>query len=145
MGSEGYLINQFITQYTNQRDDIWSSSYQNRIRFPIEVIKAVRQRIGHNFIIYRLSMLDLIEKGSNWDEIEQLAKAIEAAAGASMISTGIGWHESRIPTITMMVPRAGFAWVTKKLMGKISLPLITTNRIIHLQLPSKFYPMAVLI
>lgn len=89
-------------------------------------------------------MLDLSEKGPNWDQIEQLAKAIEAA-GASMISTGIDWHESRIPTIAIMIPRTGFAWVTKKLMGKISLPLITTNRIIHLQLPSKFYPMTVLI
>lgn len=129
MGSEGYLINQFITQYTNHREDLWGGSYQNRIRFPIEVIKAVRQRVGHNFIIiYRLSMLDLIEKGSDWSEIEHLAKAIEMA-GASMISTGIGWHESRIPTIAMMVPRAGFTWVTKKLMGKISIPLICANRI----------------
>ena len=129
MGSEGYLINQFIAARTNQRDDEWGGSYQNRIRFALEILKAVREAVGPNFIIiYRLSMLDLVEEGSSFDEIVELAQAVEAA-GANLINTGIGWHEARIPTIATLVPRAGFAWVTQKLMGKVGIPLITTNRI----------------
>lgn len=129
MGSEGYLINQFLTARTNQRSDEWGGSWQNRMRFPIEIVKAVRQAVGPNFIIiYRLSMLDLVSDGQSWEEIVQLAKAIENA-GASMINTGIGWHEARIPTIAMMVPRGAFAWVTKKMKSEVSIPLITTNRI----------------
>lgn len=129
MGSEGYLINQFIAARTNQRKDEWGGSYENRIRFPIEVVKRVRQAVGPNFIIiYRLSMLDLVEGGSTFDEVIQLAKEIEAA-GATIINTGIGWHEARIPTIITKVPRAAFTWVTKKLKGHVNIPLITTNRI----------------
>ncbi|CEG40776.1 -dienoyl-reductase [Plasmopara halstedii] len=129
MGSEGYLINQFIVEHTNKRRDQWGGSYENRIRFPIEIIKAVRAAVGKDFIIiFRLSMLDLIEKGSTWDEIVMLAKQIEAA-GATIINTGIGWHEARIPTIATSVPRGGFSWVTQKMMGEVSIPLITTNRI----------------
>jgi len=129
MGSEGYLINQFIVAHTNHRTDAWGSSYENRIRFPIEIVRRVRERVGANFIIiYRLSMLDLIENGSSFDEVIQLGKAIEAA-GATIINTGIGWHEARIPTIATKVPRAAFAWVTQKLKGEVSIPLVTTNRI----------------
>ena len=129
MGSEGYLINQFIVSKTNKRTDEWGGSFENRIRFALEVVKGVRAKVGRDFIIiYRLSMLDLIEDGSSWDEVVFLAKAIEQA-GATIINTGIGWHEARIPTIATMVPRAGFAWVTKKLMGQVNIPLITTNRI----------------
>ncbi|CAI1725539.1 FAD-dependent oxidoreductase [Serratia marcescens] len=129
MGSEGYLINQFLTTRTNQRDDQWGGSFTNRMRFAVETVRAVRQAVGPEFIlIYRLSMLDLVEDGSSWQEIEQLALAVEQA-GATIINTGIGWHEARIPTIATMVPRAGFSWVTRKLMGKVSIPLITTNRI----------------
>ncbi|WON76508.1 NADPH-dependent 2,4-dienoyl-CoA reductase [Serratia sp. UGAL515B_01] len=129
MGSEGYLINQFIVARTNQRNDQWGGSFSNRMRFALEIVRAVRQATGPEFIlIYRLSMLDLVEEGSSWQEIEQLAVAIEQA-GATLINTGIGWHEARIPTIATMVPRAGFSWVTRKLMGKVSIPLITTNRI----------------
>lgn len=129
MGSEGYLINQFIVEHTNKRTDEWGGSYANRIRFPVEVVKAVRAAVGTDFIIiYRLSMLDLIEKGSSWEEIVQLAKEIENA-GATIINTGIGWHEARVPTIATSVPRAAFSWVTKKMMGEVSIPLITTNRI----------------
>ncbi|MET3056390.1 NADPH-dependent 2,4-dienoyl-CoA reductase [Serratia marcescens] len=129
MGSEGYLINQFLTTRTNQRDDQWGGSFTNRMRFAVETVRAVRQAVGPEFIlIYRLSMLDLVEDGSSWEEIEQLALAVEQA-GATIINTGIGWHEARIPTIATMVPRAGFSWVTRKLMGKVSIPLITTNRI----------------
>ncbi len=129
MGSEGYLINEFIVTRTNKRTDEWGGSYENRIRFPIEIVKQIRQRVGPDFIIiYRLSMLDLVEDGSTWEEVEILAKEIENA-GATIINTGIGWHEARIPTIATMVPRAGFAWVTKRLMGKVGIPLITTNRI----------------
>ncbi|OAT52696.1 NADPH-dependent 2,4-dienoyl-CoA reductase [Providencia heimbachae] len=129
MGSEGYLINQFITKRTNHRTDEWGGSYTNRIRFPLEIVKQIRQTIGIDFIIvYRLSMLDLVEDGSTWEEVEYLAKEIEKA-GASMINTGIGWHEARIPTIATQVPRSAFSWVTEKLMGKVSIPLITTNRI----------------
>ncbi|SFU37124.1 FAD-dependent oxidoreductase [Xenorhabdus koppenhoeferi] len=129
MGSEGYLINQFLVTRTNHRHDKWGGSFENRMRFALEIVKAVRAITGERFIIiYRLSMLDLVEDGSNWQEIEQLALKIEKA-GASIINTGIGWHEARIPTIATMVPRAGFSWVTQKLMGKVSIPLITTNRI----------------
>ncbi|MDC9615022.1 NADPH-dependent 2,4-dienoyl-CoA reductase [Xenorhabdus khoisanae] len=129
MGSEGYLINQFLVSRTNHRQDKWGGSFENRMRFALEIVKAVRAIAGEHFIIiYRLSMLDLVEDGSNWQEIEQLALEIEKA-GASIINTGIGWHEARIPTIATMVPRAGFSWVTQKLMGKVSIPLITTNRI----------------
>ncbi|WP_301100460.1 NADPH-dependent 2,4-dienoyl-CoA reductase [Propionivibrio sp.] len=129
MGSEGYLINQFIAQQTNQRSDEWGGCFENRIRFAVETVRRVRAATGPNFIIiFRLSMLDLVEGGSTWDEVVTLAKAIEAA-GATLINTGIGWHEARIPTIATMVPRAAFAWVTKRLMGEVGIPLITTNRI----------------
>ncbi|CDG19171.1 NADPH-dependent 2,4-dienoyl-CoA reductase [Xenorhabdus doucetiae] len=129
MGSEGYLINQFLVTRTNQRQDKWGGTFENRMRFAVEIVKAVRAITGKHFIlIYRLSMLDLVEEGSNWQEIEQLALAIEKA-GASIINTGIGWHEARIPTIATMVPRAGFSWVTQKLMGKVNIPLVTANRI----------------
>jgi len=129
MGSEGYLINQFIARQTNFREDRWGGSFANRIRFALEAVRRVRAATGSKFIvIFRLSMLDLVEGGSNWDEIITLAQAIETA-GATMINTGIGWHEARIPTIATMVPRAAFVWVTKRLMGQVSIPLITTNRI----------------
>ncbi|NTY87216.1 NADPH-dependent 2,4-dienoyl-CoA reductase [Serratia fonticola] len=129
MGSEGYLINQFLVSRTNQRTDQWGGNFSNRMRFAVEIVRAVREATGPKFIlIYRLSMLDLVEDGSSWQEIEQLAVAIEQA-GATLINTGIGWHEARIPTIATMVPRAGFSWVTRKLMGKVKIPLITTNRI----------------
>ncbi|MEZ4927185.1 MAG: NADPH-dependent 2,4-dienoyl-CoA reductase [Saprospiraceae bacterium] len=129
MGSEGYLINQFIAPRTNKRNDDWGGSFENRIRFPLEIMKKVREQAGHDFIvIYRLSMLDLVEDGSSWEEVEQLALAIEAA-GASMINTGIGWHEARIPTIATVVPRGAYGWVTKRLKDQIKIPLITTNRI----------------
>jgi 2,4-dienoyl-CoA reductase (NADPH2) len=129
MGSEGYLINQFIAKKTNLRTDKWGGAYENRIKFPIEIIRRTREAVGENFIIiYRLSMLDLVQGGSTWEEVVQLAKAIEAA-GATIINTGIGWHESRVPTIGTVVPKAGFAWVTKKMMGEVNIPLITTNRI----------------
>ena len=129
MGSEGYLINEFIAARTNQRSDEWGGSYDNRVRFPVEIVRRVRERVGENFIIiYRLSMLDLVEGGSTLEEVRQLAQAVEAA-GATIINTGIGWHEARIPTIATSVPRAGFAWVTKQLMGSVSIPLVATNRI----------------
>lgn len=129
MGSEGYLINEFTAKRTNHREDSWGGSYENRMKFPVEIVKAVRERVGTNFIIiYRLSMLDLVEGGSTWEEVVQLAKAIEKA-GATIINTGIGWHEARVPTIGTIVPRGGFAWVTKRMMGEVSIPLIATNRI----------------
>ena len=129
MGSEGYLINEFISTRTNHRSDEWGGSYSNRIRFPVEIVRQVRAAVGPNFIIiYRLSMLDLIDEGSTLDEVVTLARAIEAA-GATIINTGIGWHEARIPTIATKVPRAAFAWVTKRLMGLVNIPLIATNRI----------------
>ena len=129
MGSEGYLINQFIAARTNHRDDEWGGSYEKRMRFPVEIVRRVRERVGPNFIIiYRLSMLDLVEGGSTFEETVQLAQAIEAA-GATIINTGIGWHEARIPTIATKVPRAGFTWVTQRMMGKVKIPLVTTNRI----------------
>jgi 2,4-dienoyl-CoA reductase (NADPH2) len=129
MGSEGYLINQFVAPQTNFRDDEWGGSFLNRIRFPIAIVRRTRETIGPRFIIiYRLSMLDLVEGGSTWDEVVSLAQAVEAA-GATIINTGIGWHEARIPTIATMVPRAAFAWVTRRLKGAVKIPLITTNRI----------------
>ena len=129
MGSEGYLINEFIAARTNHRDDEWGGSYENRIRFPIEIVKRTRAEVGENFIIiYRLSMLDLVEGGSTLEEVIQLAKEIEKA-GATIINTGIGWHEARIPTIATKVPRAAFTWVTKKLKGSVKIPLVTSNRI----------------
>ena len=129
MGSEGYLINQFIVTKTNRRDDEWGGSYENRIRFPLEIVRRTRAAVGEDFIlIYRLSMLDLVEGGSTWTEVVQLAKEIEKA-GASIINTGIGWHEARVPTIGTIVPRGGFAWVTKRMMGEVSIPLVATNRI----------------
>ena len=129
MGSEGYLINEFIAARTNHRDDEWGGSYENRIRFPIEIVKRTRALVGENFIIiYRLSMLDLVEGGSSLEEVVQLAKEIEKA-GATILNTGIGWHEARIPTIATKVPRAAFTWVTEKLKGTVSIPLITSNRI----------------
>ena len=129
MGSEGYLINQFIVKRTNRRTDSWGGSYENRIRFPLEIVKRIRQEVGSNFIIiFRLSMLDLVEGGSSWEEVVFLAKKLEKS-GVSIINTGIGWHESRIPTIATMVPRGAFSWVTKRMMGEVNIPLITTNRI----------------
>ncbi len=129
MGSEGYLINQFIAKKTNRREDEWGGAFENRIRFPLEIIESVRERVGADFIIiFRLSMLDLVKGGSTWEEVVHLAKEVEAA-GATIINTGIGWHEARVPTIATLVPRAGFAWVTKKMMGQVNIPLITTNRI----------------
>ncbi|WP_298190439.1 NADPH-dependent 2,4-dienoyl-CoA reductase [uncultured Pseudomonas sp.] len=129
MGSEGYFINQFLVAHTNHRTDRWGGSYENRMRLPVEIVTRVREAVGPNFIIiYRLSMLDLVEGGSTWDEIVLLAKAIEKA-GATIINTGIGWHEARIPTIATKVPRAAFTKVTAKLRGEVSIPLITTNRI----------------
>ena len=129
MGSEGYLINEFIASRTNQRDDEWGGSYQNRIRFAVETVKRVRAAVGEQFIIiYRLSMLDLVEGGSSFDEVVELAQAIEAA-GATLINSGIGWHEARIPTIATSVPRAAFTWVTEKLKPYVQIPLVTSNRI----------------
>lgn len=129
MGSEGYFLNQFLVTHTNKRTDRWGGSYENRMRLPLEVVKRVRAAVGEDFIvIYRLSMIDLVPNGSSWDEVVTLAKAVEAA-GASIINTGIGWHEARIPTIATSVPRKGWAWVTHKLMGEVAIPVITSNRI----------------
>ncbi|MFJ9895672.1 FAD-dependent oxidoreductase [Streptomyces sp. NPDC091280] len=129
MGSEGYLINEFIAAPTNHRTDRWGGSYENRTRFPVEIVRRVREAVGEDFVIvYRLSMLDLVPGGSTLDEVVGLAKAVEAA-GATIINTGIGWHEARIPTIATSVPRGAYTWVTKKLMGAVSVPLVTTNRI----------------
>ena len=129
MGSEGYLINQFLAARSNRRTDRWGGDCENRMRFAVEIVRRTRERVGRDFIIiYRLSMLDLVEGGQSWDEIVQLAKAVEAA-GATLINTGIGWHEARVPTIVTSVPRAAFAWVTRRLKGEVRIPLITTNRI----------------
>src|SRR5258706_6633962 len=129
MGSEGYLINQFLCARTNHRDDDWGGSYENRMRFPLEIVRRTRAAVGTDFIIiYRLSMLDLVEGGQSWDAIVRLAKAVEAAR-ATMINTGIGLHEARIPTIVTSVPRAAVTWVTERMKGEVKLPLITTNRI----------------
>ncbi len=129
MGSEGYLINQFLAARTNHRTDQWGGPFENRMRFPVEIVRRTREAVGREFIIiYRLSMLDLVEGGSVWEEVVMLAKAIEQA-GATLINTGIGWHEARIPTIATMVPRGAFTWVTRKLKGEVTIPLVTTNRI----------------
>ncbi|MFD5506612.1 FAD-dependent oxidoreductase [Streptomyces sp. NPDC127051] len=129
MGSEGYLINEFIAAATNKRTDRWGGAYENRMRFPLEIVRRTRAAVGEDFIlIYRLSMLDLIPGGSTLDEVVRLAKEIEAA-GATIINTGIGWHEARIPTIATSVPRGAYTWVTKRLMGAVSVPLVTSNRI----------------
>lgn len=129
MGSEGYFINEFIARHTNRRDDRWGGSYENRIRLPLEIVRRTREAVGPDFIlIYRLSMLDLVPGGSSFDEVVTLAKAVEAA-GVTIINTGIGWHEARIPTIATSVPRGAYTWVTRKLMGAVSVPLVTSNRI----------------
>lgn len=129
MGSEGYFLNQFLVTHTNKREDAWGGSYENRMRLPVEVVRRVREAVGTDFIvIFRLSMIDLIPNGSTFDEVVLLAKAVEKA-GATIINTGIGWHEARIPTIATSVPRAAFSWVTKKLMGEVAIPVITSNRI----------------
>ena len=129
MGSEGYFLNQFLVTHTNKRTDRWGGSYENRMRLPVEVVGRVRAAVGRDFIvIYRISMIDLIPDGSTFDEVVTLAQAIEAA-GATILNTGIGWHEARVPTIATSVPKAAFAWVTKKLMGKVGIPIITSNRI----------------
>jgi 2,4-dienoyl-CoA reductase (NADPH2) len=129
MGSEGYLINQFIVSKTNNRTDDWGGSFENRIRFPVEIVRCVREKVGPDFIIiYRLSMIDLVKKGSSWEEVVALAQKIEQA-GVTIINTGIGWHEARVPTIATAVPRAAFTWVTAKLKGQVSVPLVTSNRI----------------
>ncbi len=129
MGSEGYLINQFLTARTNRRTDRWGGSAENRMRFPIEIVRRMREAVGKDFIIiYRLSMLDLVDEAQSWTDIVTLGKAIEAA-GATIINTGIGWHEARVPTIVTSVPRAAFTWVTRRMKGEVSIPLVTTNRI----------------
>ena len=129
MGSEGYFINQFLAKRTNHRDDRWGGEYENRMRLAVEVVRRTREAVGEKFIIiYRLSMLDLVEGGSSYEEVLQLGKAIEKA-GATIINTGIGWHEARIPTIATKVPRAAFTWVTAKFRKELSIPCITSNRI----------------
>jgi 2,4-dienoyl-CoA reductase (NADPH2) len=129
MGSEGYLINQFFCERTNKRTDEWGGSLENRARLAIETVKQVREKVGEKFIIiYRLSMLDLVEGGAKWDEVVYLAKEIEKA-GATIINTGIGWHEARVPTIATSVPRAAFTWITERMKKEVSIPLVTTNRI----------------
>jgi 2,4-dienoyl-CoA reductase (NADPH2) len=129
MGSEGYFINQFLSLATNKRTDKWGGAYENRMQLPIEIVSRMREAVGKDFIIiYRLSMLDLVPEGQSWDEVVMLATGIERA-GATIINTGIGWHEARVPTIATSVPRGAFAWVTKKLKGEVSIPLVTTNRI----------------
>ncbi|MGW2836257.1 oxidoreductase [Streptomyces sp. NPDC001493] len=129
MGSEGYLINEFIVAETNHRTDRWGGSYENRVRFPVEIVRRVREAVGDDFIlIYRLSMLDLVPDGSTLEEVVHLARAVEAA-GATIINTGIGWHEARIPTIATSVPRGAFTWVTEKVRGAVSVPLVTSNRV----------------
>ncbi|MEP0565097.1 MAG: NADPH-dependent 2,4-dienoyl-CoA reductase, partial [Paracoccaceae bacterium] len=129
MGSEGYFLNQFLVTRTNKRTDDWGGSYENRMRLPVETLRRVRAAVGDDFIIiYRLSMIDLVPGGSTWEEVVQLAQAIENA-GATILNTGIGWHEARVPTIATSVPRGAFSWVTKKLMGSVDIPVITSNRI----------------
>ena len=129
MGSEGYLINQFLCSHTNTRNDEWGGDFDNRARFAVDIVQRTREAVGDDFIlIYRLSMLDLLHDGSDWNEVVQLAKLIEQA-GVTLINTGIGWHEVRIPTIAAVVPRAAFTWVTARLKREVGLPLITSNRI----------------
>ena len=129
MGSEGYFINEFLVKRTNQRTDRWGGAYENRMRLPVEIVSRLREAVGRDFIIvFRLSMLDLVPDGSTWDEVVPLARALEAA-GVTILNTGIGWHEARVPTIATSVPRAAFAWVTRKLKGEVGIPVCTTNRI----------------
>ncbi|MEM7358772.1 MAG: NADPH-dependent 2,4-dienoyl-CoA reductase [Pseudomonadota bacterium] len=129
MGSEGYFINQFLVQRTNHREDEWGGSFENRMRLAVEIVKAVRDAVGEKFIIiFRLSMIDLVEQGSTWEEVVILGKALEEA-GATILNTGIGWHEARVPTIATSVPRAAFAWITGRMQEHVSLPLVATNRI----------------
>ena len=129
MGSEGYLINEFLVTHTNKRTDAWGGDYAQRMRFPVEIVQRMREAVGPDFVIvFRLSMLDLIPEGSTWPEVVLLAKALEEA-GVSILNTGIGWHEARVPTIATLVPRGAFTWVTRKLMGEVSIPLVTSNRI----------------
>ncbi|MGB0646626.1 MAG: NAD(P)-binding protein, partial [Bradymonadia bacterium] len=129
MGSEGYLINQFLVNRTNHRQDEWGGTYENRMRFALEIVRGVRAAVSSTFIIiFRLSMIDLVSDGSSWPEVVQLAKALEDE-GVSIINTGIGWHEARVPTIATMVPRGSFSWVTHRLMGEVNVPLVTSNRI----------------
>ena len=129
MGSEGYFINEFLVTHTNQRTDQWGGDYAQRMRLPVEIVERTREAVGDDFIIiYRLSMIDLIPDGNTWEETVMLAKAIEAA-GATIINTGIGWHEARVPTIATSVPRGAFAWVTKKMKREVTIPLVTSNRI----------------
>ena len=129
MGSEGYLINQFLAQHTNRRDDEWGGPYENRMRLPVEIVRQVREAVGEDFIVvYRLSVMDLVPDGSTFDEVVQLARAVEAA-GATLINTGIGWHEARVPTIATMVPRAAFAFATAALREKVDVPVVASNRI----------------
>ena len=129
MGSEGYFINEFLVTHTNQRTDQWGGDYAQRMRFPVEIVERTREAVGKDFIIiYRLSMIDLIPDGSSWEETVMLAKAIENA-GATIINTGIGWHEARVPTIATSVPRGAFTWVTRKMKSEVSIPLVTSNRI----------------
>ena len=129
MGSEGYFLNQFLVRHTNRREDRWGGVYENRMRLPVEVVRRVREAVGPDFIvIYRISLIDLIPDGSTWEEVVTLARAIEGA-GASLLNTGIGWHEARVPTIATSVPRAAFAWLTARLRPEVSIPVITSNRI----------------
>jgi len=129
MGSEGYFINEFLVTHTNHRTDQWGGDYSNRMRLPVEIVQRTREAVGNDFIIiYRLSMIDLIPDGSSWDETVQLARAIEGA-GATIINTGIGWHEARVPTIATSVPRKAFTWVTRKMKQEVDVPLVTSNRI----------------
>jgi 2,4-dienoyl-CoA reductase (NADPH2) len=129
MGSEGYFINQFLVTHTNKRDDRWGGSYDQRMQLPVEIVSRVREAVGKDFIlIYRISLIDLVPEGQDWTEVAQLARAIEAA-GASMLNSGIGWHEARIPTIATSVPRAAFTWLARKLKGEVSIPVCASNRI----------------
>ncbi|MFN5827373.1 MAG: FAD-dependent oxidoreductase, partial [Rhodobacterales bacterium] len=129
MGSEGYFLNQFLVTHTNHRTDRWGGAYENRMRLPVEVVRRVRQAVGPEFIlIYRISLIDLVPDGSSWDEVVLLAQAVEAA-GATLLNTGIGWHEARVPTIATSVPRAAFAWLTGRLRPQVGIPVITSNRI----------------
>ena len=129
MGSEGYFLNQFLVRHVNRRDDRWGGAYENRMRLPVEVVRRVRAAVGRDFIvIYRISLIDLVPDGSTWSEVVQLAKAVEGA-GASILNTGIGWHEARIPTIATSVPRAAFTWLTARLRPEVSIPVVASNRI----------------
>ena len=129
MGSEGYFLNEFLVTRTNKRTDRWGGPYESRMRLPVEVVSRVREAVGKDFIlVFRISLLDLVPDGSSWEEVVALAKAVEKA-GATILNTGIGWHEARVPTIATSVPRAAFAWVTRKLKGEVGIPLCTTNRI----------------